>query len=84
MPVKIPTPTINKKTHTPGVRYYSSNTVRTKTEAAANETAMDLLLDYCNAYDIPVSNSVAFCEQFGIPTELDYIAYLKIKRILIS
>lgn len=67
-----------------GVRYYSSNTVRTKTEAAANQTALDLLLDYCNAYDIPVPNSVVFCEQFGIPTELEYIAFLKIKRILIS
>lgn len=66
----------------PGTCYYSSSTTRIKAEGRANERAIELILNYCHAYDIPVSNSVAFCEQFGIPTELDYIAYLKIKRIL--
>lgn len=64
-----------------GINYYSSPTVHSQTEYKANCKAVDLLLHYCRLNDINVNNPVSFCEQFGIPAELEYIVALKMKGI---
>lgn len=62
-----------------GVNYYNSATIHNKTEFAANKTAIRLLLNYCEDYDIEIDNPIHFCERFGIPTDLEYIVALKLK-----
>lgn len=60
-----------------GVNYYSSATIRSKSEAAANSFAIGLLMEYCQAQGLVVDNPVTFCERFGVPASLDYLVYLK-------
>lgn len=68
--------------HDEGVNYYHSPTVHTKTEYRANCTAIDILLSYCYDNDIEINNPIVFCEQFGIPFNLEYIVNLKLKKIM--
>lgn len=68
--------------HDEGVNYYHSVTVHTKTEYRANCTAIDILLSYCYDNDIEIDNPIVFCEQFGIPFNLEYIVSLKLKNIM--
>lgn len=68
--------------HDEGVNYYHSVTVHTKTEYRANCTAIDILLSYCYDNDIEIDNPIIFCEQFGIPFNLEYIVSLKLKNIM--
>lgn len=56
-----------------GINYYESGTIHNKTEFQANKTAIVLLVNYCNQNDINFDNPVQFCEQFGIPSELEYV-----------
>lgn len=60
-----------------GVNYYSSATIRNKSEAAANSFAIGLLMEYCQAQGLTVNNPVTFCERFGVPASLDYLVCLK-------
>lgn len=62
-----------------GINYYKSVTIHNKTEFEANKTAIDLLVNYCRSNDINFDNPIQFCEQFGIPTDLEYIVALKLK-----
>lgn len=64
-----------------GVRYYSSATIRSKSEAAANSFAIGLLMECCQAQGLVVDNPVTFCERFGVPASLDYLVYLKMMHI---
>lgn len=63
-----------------GIRYYQSANVHSKCEYQANLTGIRLLLKYCGQNDIDPSNAVSFCERFGIPLELDYIANLAMSK----
>lgn len=62
-----------------GINYYKSVTIHNKTEFEANKTAIDLFINYCHANDIEFNNPIRFCEQFGIPTELEYIVANKLR-----
>ena len=57
--------------HDKGINYYSSSTIHNKTEYKTNLTAIKLLLNYCNKYDLSFDNPILFCETFGIPTNLN-------------
>lgn len=61
-----------------GVNYYRSPTVHNKTEFGANSTAINLLIDFCHRYDLYFNNPIQFCEQFGVPAELEYIVANKL------
>lgn len=61
-----------------GVRYYDSGTINSKSEYHANIYGIKLLLRFCNDHDITFTNPIKFCEQFGVPMKLDYIASLLI------
>ena len=59
--------------HDHGVQYYSSPSNKSKIEAGANSTAIDLLIDYYqNETNSKPINSVQFMELFGIPYNLEY------------
>ena len=68
--------------HDEGINYYHSETIHTKTEYRANCTAIDILLDYCADNDIEIRNPVIFCEEFGVPANLEYVVSLKLKKIM--
>lgn len=63
-----------------GIRYYDSETIKDKSEHEANIFGIDLLIQFCNAHELFFDNSLKFCEVFGIPTNLEYIANLKLKK----
>lgn len=63
-----------------GVRYYSSATLHSKAEYRANLFGIHLLKEYCVAHDVKIDNPVKFCELFGVPMQLDYIAWLAINE----
>lgn len=65
-----------------GINKYSSETVSTKEEYHANITALQLLIEYCHNNDIEITNPITFCEKFGIPANLEYIAALKLKGFM--
>lgn len=56
-----------------GVHAYTA-TLKTKEEYAANVTGIRLIKDYCLRNEMRFDNYVVFCQQFGIPLELDYLA----------
>lgn len=56
-----------------GISYYQSATIHTKTEYQANLKAIELLAEYCRFHDVAINNPVRFCEDFGIPSRLDYL-----------
>lgn len=62
-----------------GINYYNSATIHNKTEFTANKTAIRLLFNYCEDYDIEFDNPIRFCEQFGVPTELEYVVATEMK-----
>lgn len=64
----------------PGVRYYTCATIHDKAEYRANTFGIRLLKQYCTNHDIHIDCSVKFCEVFGIPTRLDYIAELELSK----
>lgn len=65
-----------------GWRRYSSASTSIKEENEANSVAIDILLKYCHENDFCFTNSVQFCEQFGIPASLEYTVALKLKKII--
>lgn len=54
----------------PGIRYYCSATIHDKDEYRANQFAIKLLKQYCQANDIDCDNQVDFYRRFGIPEKL--------------
>lgn len=50
-----------------GKLYYSTSTAHSKFETAANERAIDLLLEYCDHEDFLPNNYIDFMELYGIP-----------------
>lgn len=56
-----------------GVRYYDSGTINSKSEYHANVFGIKLLLRFCQDHDINFTNSIKFCEHFGVPLKLEYI-----------
>ncbi|APU45155.1 ImmA/IrrE family metallo-endopeptidase [Limosilactobacillus fermentum] len=64
-----------------GVHAYTA-VADTKEEYAANITGIGLLLKYCQEHDIHFTNPIEFCERFGIPMELEYVAILKLNGIM--
>ncbi len=56
-----------------GVRYYDSATINNKCEYAANLFAVRFILKFCERYDLHFTNPITFCEQFGVPTVLEYV-----------
>ncbi|GBG94943.1 hypothetical protein LFYK43_14020 [Ligilactobacillus salitolerans] len=54
-----------------GTFYYSTATAHSKIEAAANERAINLLLDYCKSEDLLPRNYIEFMELYGIPRQME-------------
>lgn len=65
-----------------GIRYYDSETIKDKSEHQANIFGIDLLIKFCEAQGLFFNNSLTFCETFGIPTNLEYIASLKLREVM--
>ena len=65
-----------------GIRYYVSSTIRDKSEYQANLYGIGLLIDFCKSRDYEFDNAYNFCECFGIPASLEYIASLKLRGIM--
>lgn len=68
--------------HDPGINYYHSPTVHMKSEFEANKTAIDILINYCQKNDLQFYNSIKFCDVLGVPTELEYIVELKLRKLM--
>lgn len=62
-----------------GQHKFSAHSVDIKEEYQANLTGTKLLIRYAKSRDINIGNPVSFCEQFGIPTELEYVVALEMK-----
>lgn len=62
-----------------GVRYYDSATINNKCEYAANLFAIRFILKFCERYSLHFTNPITFCEQFGVPTVLEYVVANEIK-----
>lgn len=56
-----------------GIRYYDSATINNKCEYAANLFAVRFILKFCERYGLHFTNPITFCEQFGVPTVLEYV-----------
>lgn len=56
-----------------GVLYYSTSSSESKIESNANATAINILIDYCTQTEIENANIYQFMEQFGIPSNLEYL-----------
>lgn len=54
-----------------GPLYYCSASAHNKIEAAANEKAIDLMLNYCVSMDNLISNYTDFMYYYGIPNCLN-------------
>ena len=67
-----------------GTRYYESATIHSKVEYQANLTAVEILLNYCHNLDIEASNPVHLCENFGIPTALEYVVREQVQTYHVS
>lgn len=61
-----------------GSHAYSANSLNVKEEYKANLTGIDLMINYAKTNGIDLNNPVQFCEQFGIPADLEYIVALKL------
>ncbi|KRM98570.1 hypothetical protein FC24_GL001164 [Loigolactobacillus rennini DSM 20253] len=59
--------------HDDGVLYYTAFSFKSKIEAAANSTAIELLAEYyCDNFIVNDINPVEFMEVFGIPQNLEH------------
>lgn len=56
-----------------GKRYFKSENIKDKSEYRANLFAIKLLFKFCSAYGLHFTNPITFCEQFGVPTVLEYV-----------
>ena len=56
-----------------GKRYFKSENIKDKSEYRANLFAIKLLFKFCSAYGLNFTNPITFCEQFGVPTALEYV-----------
>ena len=63
-----------------GIRYYDSETIRDKSEFGANSFAIRYMLSFCEKHDLQFDNSMNFCQQFGIPEVLEYVAALELRK----
>lgn len=54
-----------------GAANYCTATSTTKMESVANNNAIDLLLEYCNACDKQPQTYIDFMKYYGIPVYLD-------------
>ncbi|WP_251547917.1 ImmA/IrrE family metallo-endopeptidase [Limosilactobacillus caecicola] len=63
-----------------GIHEYSASSVGVKEEYQANLTGIKLLVDYTKNDNVDLNNPIRFCEQFGIPEELEYLVALKLRK----
>lgn len=63
-----------------GILYYTTSNSKSQIECGANESAIQILIDYCDKLGLEHYNIIKFMDVFGIPANLEYMVVDKLEN----